>query len=320
MVDHFLDGTIDWVADRIIDVLSGVLAFLTSEMFLSPDVTVLPQVQTIAGRSALVVNACFGLAIITVGVALMVSGSVQTRYTLKDFLPRLVVGFALSVFAMPMCAVIIQVANALTVSMVGTDTPTVDAVTMARTHVVAALADPHTALLALLVGPLIVGLTASLVVGWLVRIGVLIILAGLAPIALACHSLPWTEPVAYLWWRALLGCLATPTLQAVTLATGVELILDPRSNLPVVMGLPQTDLLNLFIVAVVLWVTVSIPGFVRRVVRQPRSRSTGAVLARVAVVQTVGRHLRRRPAASPRVRVSNHTHRRQRRVVLNRET
>ncbi|MEV4536288.1 hypothetical protein AB0J82_21100 [Asanoa sp. NPDC049518] len=322
MVDHFLNGVIDWAADRVIDILGGVLAFLTSSMFLSPDVTVLPQVQTIAGRSALVVNACFGLAIITVGIAVMVSSSVETRYQAKDLLPRLVVGFTLSTFAVPLCAVLIKVANALTVSMVGPATPTSDAVTMARIHVTAALADHRTAVVALLVGVLIVGLLFTLVVGWLARVGVLIILAAVAPIALAGYSLPWTEAIAHLWWRALLGCLATPTLQATTLTIGVELILDPQSNLPVLVGLPQSDLLNLLIVVVVLWVTVSIPGFVRRLIKQPRGRNAGAVAVRAVMVHAIGRNLRRKPGPSPRVRVNNHSHhhyRRMRRVVLDRD-
>ncbi|SNS98849.1 hypothetical protein SAMN05421812_102643 [Asanoa hainanensis] len=324
MVDRFLNGFIKWAADQVVDMLGGVLAFLTSAMFLSPDVTVLPQVQMIAARSALIVNACFGLAIVTVGIAVMVSGSVETRYKVKDLIPRLVVGFALSTFAVPLCSVVIEVANALTVSMVGPATPTVDAVKMARTHVIAALADSRVAVVALLVGVLIVGLLFTLVVGWLVRVGVLIILAAVSPLALAGFSLPWTEALAQLWWRALLGCLVTPTLQAITLSIGIELILDPRSSIPVLIGLPQTDLLNLLVVVVVLWVTVAIPGFVRRLVKQAPGRNLGAVAARAVMYRSLGRQARRqRQTPATRVHVSNHTHhhyRRLRRGVLNRES
>src|SRR4051812_45103779 len=105
MVDWLMTGLVEWLTQRVEDLLGGLLAFLTSSMFLSPDVTVLPQVKTIAGKSGLVVNACLLLAIIAVGVATMVGDSVEVRYQAKDLIPRLVVGCVLSSFAVPLCGV-----------------------------------------------------------------------------------------------------------------------------------------------------------------------------------------------------------------------
>ena len=61
--------------------------------YANADVSVLPQVQAIAGKGALVVDASFILAIIAVGVATMVGDSVELRYGIKQLIPRLVVGF-----------------------------------------------------------------------------------------------------------------------------------------------------------------------------------------------------------------------------------
>lgn len=291
MVNWLMNGLVSWLAERVTDLLGGLLAFLTSFIFVSPDVTVLPQVASIAGKSALVVNACFILVIIAVGVAAMVGGSVEMRYGLKELIPRLVVGFVLSAFAVPLTGVLIDVANALTVSMVGVSAPTTEAVTFVRARVASAMTDQASGLLMVIIGLLIVVLMFMLVGTWLVRIGVLVVLAGVAPVALACYATPWTQGAAQLWWRSLLGCLATPTLQAVAFSTGINLLIDPASNLPILLGVPGSDGVNLLFVIVVLWVTVKIPGMVRRYAARGGSPSGGGVVLRAVLVQGVTRHL-----------------------------
>ncbi len=291
MVDWMMTDLVEWLAQRVEDVLGGLLAFLTSSIFLSPDVTVLPQVRTIAGKSALVVNACYVVAIIAVGVATMVGDSVQVRYQAKELVPRLVVGFVLSWFAVPLCAVLIDIANGLTVAMVGTAAPTTDAVSFARAHVVAALTDPANALVALIIGLLIFGLMFVLVTGWIVRVAVLVVLAGIAPAALGCYCLPWTQPAAELWWRSLLGCLGTATLQAVVFSTGIQLLTGPQPSLPILLGLPGSDAMNLLLVLVVLWTTVKIPGLMRRYVTGRGAPNVGAILLRAVVIQGITRRL-----------------------------
>ncbi|WDQ02242.1 hypothetical protein PVK74_10690 [Micromonospora chalcea] len=291
MVDWLMDGLVSWLAEKVVDLLGGLLAFLTSSIFVSPDVTVLPQVASIAGKSALVVNACFILAIVAVGVAAMVGGSVEMRYGIKELIPRLVVGFVLSAFAVPMTGVLIDIANALTVSMAGTSAPTTEAVTFVRARIASAMTDESGALLMAIIGLLIVVLMFMLVGTWLVRIGVLVVLAGVAPVALACYATPWTQGAADLWWRTLLGCLATPTLQAVAFSAGISLLIDPEANLPILLGLPGSDTVNLMLVIVVLWVTIKIPRMMRQYVTRTGSPNIGGILLRAVFIQGVTRHL-----------------------------
>jgi hypothetical protein len=292
MTDWLMNGLVTWLAGRVQDVLGGLLAFLTSPVFLSPDVTVLPQVQAIAVKSAMVVNACYLLAVIAAGIMVMAGGTVEIRYGVKELIPRLVVGFVLSNFAVPLCSVLIDVANALTTAMVGTGAPTGQAVTMAKTHVAAAITDPGTAIVATVIGLLIVVLFFALFFGWIVRVGVLVILAGIAPVALACYCLPFTQPVAQLWWRTLLGCLGTATLQAIAFSTGIGLLLDPASSLHVALGLPSSDVVNLLLVVVVLWTTVKIPGLVRKHVTHKGGVNMAGLIMRTVFVQTASRVLR----------------------------
>jgi hypothetical protein len=222
----------------------------------------------------MVVTAGYGLAIITAGIIAMAGDSVQ------------VVGNAMTT----------EMVGAAGQTVPGQTTPaTTGALTMARTHLAAALTDPATGLVALLVGALIGGLALMLVAGWIMRVATLVILAGLAPLALACYALPATQPAADLWWRSLFGCLATAGLQAVTFTTGIQLLLDPHANLPVLLGLPGSDLVNLLLVLVLLWMTVKVPSLVRRFVTAPNRPTFGGVILRAVAVQSVTRRLLRRP-------------------------
>ncbi|MEV6694902.1 conjugal transfer protein TrbL family protein [Micromonospora sp. NPDC051196] len=300
MVTWLMDGLVGWLAEMVNTLLGGLLAFLTSSIFVSPDITVLPQVRAIAGNSALVVNACFAVAVIAAGIAVMLGDSVETQYHVKHLVPRLVVGFILSAFAVPLTGVLISIANALTVAMAGEAAPTTETIAFVRARVASAMTDPGNALLITVIGLLIVVLMFLLVAGWLARIGLLVILAGIAPVALACYATPWTQGAATLWWRALLGCLATPAVQAVAFSAGINLLVDPESNLPILLGLPASDTLNLLLVVVVLWTTVKIPSLMHRfVTHQGRPPNITALILRTVAVQRMARGLGR-PAAGLR--------------------
>ncbi|MCZ7423767.1 hypothetical protein O7605_30090 [Verrucosispora sp. WMMA2121] len=295
MINGLMEALVGWLAETVNAVLGGLLAFLTSSIFVSPDVTVLPQVRSIAGNSAVVVSACFVVAVIAAGVAVMLGDSVETQYHVKHLLPRLVVGFVLSVFAVPLTGALIEIANALTVAMAGESAPTTETVAFVRARIASAMTDPSNALLIAVIGLLIVVLMFMLVAGWLVRIGLLVILAGIAPVALACYATPWTQGAAGLWWRAVLGCLATPMLQAVAFSAGIDLLVDPTSNLPILLGLPSSDTLNLLMVIVVLWTTVKIPSLMRRfVTQQGRAPNITGLILRTVAVQGMTRGLGRR--------------------------
>ena len=286
-----MDGLVGWLAEKVVDLLGGLLALLASSLFVSPDVTVLPQVRSIADKSALVINACFILAIIAVGIATMTGDSIQVRYGIKELVPRLVDGYVLSAFSVPLTGQLITIANALTVSMTGTSAPTTETITFVDARITAALSDERSALLVAIIGLLIVVLMFMLVGSWLARIGVLLILAGIAPVALACYATPWTQGAADLWWRTTVGCLATPTLQAVGFSTGIDLLINPDANLPILLGLPGSDTLNLLLVVGVLWVTVKIPSMMRRFVTRPGSPNIGGVVLRAVVIHGITRRL-----------------------------
>ena len=179
------------------------------------------------------------LAIIAVGVTVMTRETVQVRYGVGDLVPRMVVGFIAANFATPICSQLIQTANALTGAVTGDGIAAAGSFEQMRRVVTGALTNAADSLLLVVVGLIIAVLTGILLVYWLVRTGVLIILVGIAPLALACHSTPFTDGAARLWWRSLLGVLATVTLQAFALHTTLSIFLDPAANLPA-LGIPRT--------------------------------------------------------------------------------
>ena len=294
MVDWLLDGLIEWLAERVQAMLGGLVSFLTATFFTSPDVTVFPQAQLLASRSSMVVNAAFILAIIAAGTVAMTHGTFQIRYEVKDLLPRLVFAFVVSNFGVQLCRMLIDTANALTVAMVGQTASGPKVIEFVKARIVSALTDPAAAFLAVVIGLIIVILLYLLAVSWFGRIAALIVLAGIAPLALACYCLPQTQAAAQLWWRSLLGCLATPLLQAILFTVGVQLLLDPQHNVPILLGLrpaPSLDVFNLFIAACLLWLTVRIPKLVGRYITRTGQMSSAGVVLRAVVVQTVTRRL-----------------------------
>jgi hypothetical protein len=288
-----LDGVFGWLADRLVAALGWLLGFLTSTFFTSPDVTVFPQVQTLADRSALVVDACFILAVIAAGLLGMTHGSFQIRYAVKDLIPRLVFAFIASAFATQVCSGVIGLANAVTTALVGSAASGPRVLRFVADRLAHATWDPTVRPIMVIIGLLIVVLFFQLLFSWFARIATLLILAGTAPIALACYALPHTQPVADLWWRTLLAVLATPLLQGVAFSVGVDLILDPARNLATSAGLPVgSDAVNLFLIACLLVVTVRIPRLVARYAAQGgRGMTTAGVLLRAVVIQTVTRRV-----------------------------
>lgn len=296
MTDWLFNDIIEWLAERVEGMLGGLVSFLTAAFFTSPDVTAFPQVQLLAARSAMVVNASFVLAIIAAGAIGMTHGTFQVRYEVKDLIPRLVFGFVISNFGVELCRMLIITVNALTVAMVGKTASGPKVIEFVELRITSALTSPSAALFAVVIGLIIVVLFYTLLAGWFGRVAALIVLAGIAPVALACYCLPQTQAAAQLWWRALLGCLAIPLLQAVFFSTGVDLLLDPQHNVPLLLGLPggpSTDVFNLFIAACLLWLTVRIPKLVGRyVTRSGGQMSTAGVVLRAVVIQSITRRLR----------------------------
>jgi hypothetical protein len=187
----------------------------------------------------------------------------------------------------------ITAANAVTAALTAGRFTSPDAFTQMRRVIVGAAGDPAMAVVFTGTRLIALLLLVLLLATWIGRIGVLLVLAGVAPVALACHALPHTDPVARIWWRALLACLAVQALQAVTLHLAVATLLVPEANLPA-LGLPNdpTGLLNLLIATFVLWLVVRIPRWVARTAAAGSGGRAASLLGSVIRVVVVQQALR----------------------------
>jgi hypothetical protein len=286
-----------WWESVVLAALNILWNLLAKTAFVSPDVTVLPQVKTIAGTSLGIVNVTYVLAILWMAILVLGRDTIQSRYGPGELIPRLVIGLIGANLAMPLCSQLIGLANAVTSALTSQDITSAGSMQQLHNTVISSMAasaigDP-TGVLLVLIGLVISALFAVTLVQWIVRVGVLIVAVGISPIALALHGTPQTEPAAKLWWRTVLGTLSTVVLQAVTLHTALTVFLNPQVNLPAI-GLPGNAgaVMNLMIVLCLLWAIVKIPSMMRRYVTKSSPSQAGTVV-RVLLMQQLTRGLSR---------------------------
>lgn len=295
MLGWFFDAALSWLGKAVAAAIQAVWKLLAATLLTSPDVTVLPQVRTVSRQSLLVVDAVYMLIVLTAAVLVMTHETLQVRYGLGDLAPRIVIGFTGANLATPACRGLIEVANALTTGLTSNPLDAGNGRQLGAT-IASAISRPTgpTGLLVILIAVLVAALTVLLLAGALVRIGVLVILTGIAPVALACLGLPQLDGVARLWWRSMLATLGTVTVQAFALHTGLLVFLSPSANLPA-LGLPSDPLgiINLLLVVCLLWTTVRVPKLMARYAGSSgNNRAPGAVLIRAVLVQSLMRATR----------------------------
>jgi hypothetical protein len=277
----------------VLDVLEFVMGILGATVFVVPNVTTLPQVRGIWSQNLTIVNAAYVLAIIAAGVVAMTHETIQVRYSVKDLLPRVVLGAVAANFSLTWCGMLLELGDALTHAVAGRPLADTGSLDVIRNQLVAALVDPQVALLTLLVAGVATVLLFLLIFQWIIRFGVLLVLAVVGPFALAAYCLPQLDATAGLWWRTLLGTLGTHLLQALTLYTGLAVFLSPDAQLPSLLPvLAGSELGNLLVLLVLLLTCVKIPALMRRYVLRGGG-SSGARVIGVLVLQQLTRGLSR---------------------------
>src|SRR5690349_5257432 len=134
-----LNQILDWFAGLLLDCLNGLISAITHALLITPDVTSLPQVQALTGRSIWVVASGFVLAVLAAGALTGVAGGDErARYTAKDLLPRCVVGFVTAHFSQLIAGKLIGLANTFTQALTAQDFNGDGALAAVKTDVAAA--------------------------------------------------------------------------------------------------------------------------------------------------------------------------------------
>ncbi len=270
------DAVNGWFRDLVASSLGPLLDMVARTVLATPDLAAAnSRVRELWWLSAGIANTSMVLLVTIGGVLIMTHETLQTSYGAKEIAPRLVVAFLAANLSLAICGQAIGLANALAGALVGTGTDPAHVQATLRTLALAPM-DTASGLL-ILVALAVTVMALALVATYVVRVWLLIVLVAGAPLALACHALPKAEGLAYLWWRAVTGCLGIQLGQALVLAVAVRVFF--QADRAHVLGLAgSAHLVDLIVVGCLLWMLLRIPVWVSRLVFGRR----GSTLVRLA--------------------------------------
>lgn len=267
-VRRAIDG---WFRDLAEAALEPVLDLLGRTVFTTPDVTVPGAVRDYWSYSLAIADAVLLLIVIAAGLVLMGHESVQTRTTIKEVAPRLVLAVVAANTSLAFAGMLIRAANTLSSGFVGDFEPkSGHGVTeLMILVVVGVLAGGNVFLALLAIG--VAGLGIAILCTYVARVATVIVLVGAAPLFLIAHALPQLEGAARLWWRSLLGCLGVQIGQSLVLAAAIRVFFhDDGKSLA---GMPGGGVMDLLIVGSLFWLMLRIPSYASRMIFAPRSSS-----------------------------------------------
>jgi hypothetical protein len=275
--------------DLVIAALNPLLDLLSATLLSTPSPESLPRVGQLWNQSWEILLACYGLLVMTAGVLLMAHESLQTRYSIKEIAPRLVVGFLAGALNLVFATKAITIANALVTAVMGGGLDAGSVGETMKNMILAPLSGGE--IFILILGVFLVIALIVLLITYLVRVGITLILIAGGPLAMMCHALPQTEGIAYWWWRAFGGCLAIQLAQSLALITGLRVFLAPGGFTP--FGATRSTLVNLLVTLALLYILIKIPFWIFGSLRGGGHRSLVGTLARTYVIGKTFTLLRR---------------------------
>ncbi|MBF6175201.1 hypothetical protein [Nocardia blacklockiae] len=206
--------------------LNPLLELLSTTLLATPDPASLPRVGQLWTSSWQITLTLYGLLVMAAGLLLMSYQTLQERWSLREIAPGLVLGMIAAALSFPLITQAVRAANTLSVAVAG-DGVDPDSAGQALRQLVTVNSDSMIGLFGLLLAVVLVVLVVGLLVGYVIRVAVTIVLIVAAPLALMCHALPVTEPIARWWWRSMGACLAIQFVQSLTLITATRVFLTP---------------------------------------------------------------------------------------------
>ncbi|MET7773159.1 conjugal transfer protein TrbL family protein [Nocardia sp. NPDC005366] len=295
---------IDGFFQRLVDsALNPLLDLLSRTLLTTPEPGDLPQVGVLWSQSWQLVTALYVLVVMAAGVLLMVRETLQTRWSIHELLPRLVVGFIAGAMSMVIATTAIGFANALATALGGEG---VDSGSAATTLKELTRTNSSGGVFALLLMVALMVMLVVLLVAYVVRVSVTIILIVAAPLFLMCHALPGLEGVARWWWRSFAACLAIQVVQSLTLVTMLRVFLTPGGW--GFFGPNANGIVNLIVALALMGVLIKTPFWLLSVLRIGQGRSfVGSVTRSYLTYKTFGLLKGIGSTTSPRPRTPRQT-------------
>ena len=266
-----------------------LLDTLAQTVLATPDVTGNGKVKDVWTTCAYIANTCFVLLVVAAGYLIAARETLQTRYGFTELAPRIVVAAVAANCSLIIVGKGIEWANALTAAILGQDLDPAGAGT-ALSQAINPLLPGSPNLLQLVIGLAILVMVIVVLVTYVMRLAILVVLAGVAPIALSCHALPQLEGVAYAWWRAFTSCLAVQVGQALVLLVMLKVILSGNGD--TIIGFPTTGggWIGLVLQLALVYLLIKIPMWASRYATGPRRGPglVGQITRTYLAVKTLG--------------------------------
>jgi hypothetical protein len=299
MVEDAITGFLGSLVEQV---MKPVREMLADTLLATPDVTSQGDVKQLWLTMLGITGGLYVLFVTAGGITVMGYETVQARYALKQIAPRLLMGMVAAATSLTVMGKAIGLSNAVAHAIMATDMS--DAAQGAIKRALPLPTNPSSELLLVILGLVAGVLVLATLIGFLVRVAVMALLAVCAPLALACHAHPLTDPIARMWWRGLAGCLAIQVTQSMTFILSLKLFFAPGATS---LGLPTLDGLDTTLAGLALfWVLFKIPSWTLQVVlrgspvQPPRAPTPVHMLKHLAMYQLLGPYVYgRRPPGRP---------------------
>ncbi|WTW98188.1 hypothetical protein OG216_34780 [Streptomycetaceae bacterium NBC_01309] len=269
-------GAITALLGRIVEeAAQPLLDLLGKTLLVTPDPAANPSIREVWTTSLGITASVYGLFIVAGGVTVMAYESVQTRHAAKQIAPRLVVSFVAAAVSLEVMHYAVELSNAVAQTILGEG---VDGA-----GIVARLFNPVTGGLFFLILVVVqFAVLIAVLLGFMVRVALVMLLAACAPLAIACHASPATDGLARLWWRAFGGCLAIQLAQATTLIVGIRTLYGQSGASP--FGFPTAGGIGAVLAGLALfYILLKIPSWATRVIFQAVPRRSGGGMVRTVL-------------------------------------
>ncbi|MDT0264121.1 hypothetical protein [Jatrophihabitans lederbergiae] len=285
IVDGITKAINAFFGDLVKDALNPLLKLLGRTLLTTPDPTSLPRVGQMWENSREIAVACYALLILAAGILVMGYQTLQTRHSVKEIAPRIVVGFITANMSLLLAGHAVAFANALSTSLLsgGVD-PQVAATTLTALVMNAVT---NGGIFLTFIGLAVAGILISLLVCYVIRVALTVILIAGAPLALMCHALPQTEGIARWWWRAFAGVLAIQLAQSLTLVAALNVFIAPGGFS--FFGPTAGGLADLIVTIALLYILFKIPFWILHAIQVGGGRSfIGGAVKGVIAYKTLG--------------------------------
>jgi hypothetical protein len=257
----------DWFRHLVTDALNPALDLVGKTLLSTPQVVSSGRVGELWTYSLGIADALLVLVLVVAAGLLMGHETVQSRYALKDALPRLAFAAIVTNASLALSGQLIAIANAFSYGLLSGGVDPAQASASLKQFIVGAVASGGIFLIFLGLACAIVAVI--LLVLYIVRAALVVVLVCAAPLMLLAHALPQTEGLARLWWRGMTAALGVQVAQAFLLATAVRVFFSSEGH--AALGLSVTgSLIDLLVALCLLWLLVKVPFWAKEFVFSSR--------------------------------------------------